>query len=43
MRTTQVEKLTLAVLTAMLKEKTNRTASQLRELIRLFLPETVLH
>ncbi len=40
-RVTQVEKQTLAVFTARFKEITNRSASQLREFIRLFQPETV--
>ena len=42
-RATQVEKLTLAVFTARLKEITNRSAKELGEIIRLFQPETVLH
>jgi putative transposase len=41
-RATPAEKLTLAVFTARLKGITNRSASQLREFIRLFQPETVL-
>jgi putative transposase len=41
-RSTPVEKLTLAVFTAKLKEITNCSASQLCEFIRLFQPETVL-
>jgi putative transposase len=39
---TRCEKLTLAVITARLKELTHRSASQLGEFIRLFQPETVL-
>jgi putative transposase len=39
---TQVKKMMLVVFTARLKEVTNRSASHLRELIRLFQPETVL-
>jgi hypothetical protein len=39
---TQVEKLTLAVFTARLKEITNLSAKELGEFIRLFQPETVL-
>lgn len=42
-RATPVEKLTLAIFTARLKEITHRSSSQLREFIRLFQPETVLH
>jgi hypothetical protein len=42
MRVTQVEKLTLAVFTARLKEITNRSVKELGEIIRLFQPETVL-
>jgi putative transposase len=38
----RAEKLILAVLTARLKEATNRPASQLRDVIRIFQPETVL-
>ena len=41
-RATRIEKLTLAVFTARLKEITNRSASQLGGFIRLFQPETVL-
>ena len=41
-RATQVEKLTLAVFTARLKKLTDRSASHLREFIRLFQPETAL-
>jgi hypothetical protein len=41
-RATPVEKLTLVIFNARLKEITNRSASQLREFIRLFQPETVL-
>ena len=39
---TKVEKFTLAVFAARLKEITNRTASELGDFIRLFQPETVL-
>ena len=39
---TRIEKLTLAVIAARLKELTHRSASQLGEFIRLFQPETVL-
>ena len=42
-RATPVEKLTLAVFTARLKEITNRSIKELGEIIRLFQPETVLH
>jgi hypothetical protein len=38
----RAEKLFLAVLTARLKKATNRPASQLRDVIRIFQPETVL-
>ena len=38
----RAEKLTLAVLVAKLKQGTQRPANQLRDLIRLFQPETVL-
>lgn len=41
-RLTRVEKLTLAVLTHRLKRVTNRTTNQLRGIIRIFQPETVL-
>lgn len=37
-----VEKLTLAVLTARLKRITHRSSNQLRDVIRIFQPETVL-
>lgn len=40
--TKRIEKLTLAVTAAKLKELTHRSASQLGEFIRLFQPETVL-
>jgi len=38
----QAEKLFLAVLTTRLKTSTNRSANQLRDIIRIFQPETVL-
>jgi hypothetical protein len=38
----RAEKLTLAVLVTKLKQSTQRPANQLRDLIRLFQPETVL-
>lgn len=38
----RAEKLFLAVLTARLKQVTNRPASQLHDIIRIFRPETVL-
>jgi hypothetical protein len=41
-RPTHAEKLTLAVLTYKLKHVTNRTTNQLRGIIRIFQPETVL-
>ncbi len=41
-RLTRAEKLTLAVLATRLKQTTNRTAHQLRGIIRIFQPETVL-
>ncbi len=41
-RPSRAEKLTLAVLANMLKQTTNRTARQLRGIIRIFQPETVL-
>ena len=41
-RATRIEKLTLAVFTARLKEITNSSVSKLGEFIRLFQPETVL-
>lgn len=41
-RPSRVEKLTLAVLTYKLKHVTNRTTNQLRGIIRIFQPETVL-
>jgi putative transposase len=42
LKPTRAEKLTLAVLVTKLKQGTKRSASQLRDLIRLFQPETVL-
>jgi putative transposase len=41
-RPNRAEKLTLAVLTARLKQVTRRPASELRDVIRIFQPETVL-
>jgi len=41
-RTSKAEKLTLAVLTDKLKTMSNRSASQLRNVLRIFQPETVL-
>jgi hypothetical protein len=41
-RANRVEKMSLALLTAKLKEATQRPASRLRDIIRLFQPETVL-
>jgi hypothetical protein len=41
-KATRVEKLTLAVLAALLKVRTGRPARQMVHLIRLFQPETVL-
>ena len=41
-RPSKAEKLTLAVLTEKLKKMSNRPASQLRNIVRLFQPETVL-
>ncbi len=41
-RPTRVEKLTLAILTYKFKRVTNRTTNQLRGIIRIFQPETVL-
>jgi len=38
----RVEKITLAVLTARLKRITHRSANQLRDIIRIFQPETIL-
>jgi len=38
----RVEKITLAVLTARLKRITHRSANQLRDMIRIFQPETIL-
>jgi len=38
----RVEKITLAVLTARLKSITHRSANQLRDIIRIFQPETIL-
>lgn len=37
-----VEKITLAVLTARLKRLTHQSSNQLRDIIRIFQPETVL-
>ncbi len=42
LKPTRAEKLTLAVLVAKLKQGTQRPAKQLRDLVRLFQPETVL-
>jgi len=42
LKPTRVEKLALAVLVTKLKQGTQRPANQLRDLIRLFQPETVL-
>ena len=42
LKPTRAEKLTLAVLVTRLKQGTKRSANQLRDLIRLFQPETVL-
>ena len=42
LRPTRVEKLTLAILTYKFKHVTNRTTNQLRGIIRIFQPETVL-
>jgi putative transposase len=42
LRASRIEKLTLAVVTATFKTLTHRTATQLRQVIRLFQPETVL-
>ena len=42
-RPNRAEKLTLAVLTARLKKVTQRPASELRDVIRIFQPETVLN
>ena len=39
----KIEKLTLGVLSNKFKEKTHQTANQLRGVIRIFQPETVLH
>ena len=41
-RASRVEKLTLGVLTNKLKRTTHQTANQLRDVIRIFEPETVL-
>jgi hypothetical protein len=41
-RASKVEKLTVAVLAAKLKATTNQSTSDLREVIRLFQPKTVL-
>jgi putative transposase len=41
-RPNRAEKLTLAVLTARLKQVTQRPASKLRDIIRIFQPETIL-
>ena len=38
----RVEKITLAVLAARLKRITHRSANQLRDIIRIFQPETIL-
>ena len=38
----RVEKLTLAILTTKFKQMTHQTANQLRDVIRIFQPETVL-
>ena len=38
----KIEKLTLAILTNRLKQTTHQTANQLRDVIRIFEPETVL-
>ena len=38
----RVEKITLAVLTARLKRTTHRSTNQLRDVIRIFQPETIL-
>lgn len=38
----RVEKITLAVLTARLKRITHRSSNQLRDIIRIFQPETIL-
>jgi hypothetical protein len=38
----RIEKMTLAVLTARLKQITHKTTSQLRDIIRIFQPETVI-
>jgi len=42
LKPTRAEKLTLAVLVTKLRQGTKRSANQLRDLIRLFQPETVL-
>jgi putative transposase len=39
----KIEKLTLAVLTTKFTQTTHQTANQLRDVIRIFQPETVLH
>ena len=41
-RLNRAEKLTLAILTAKLKQSTNRSISQLRDVIRIVKPETVI-
>ena len=41
-RTSRVERLTLAVVTTKLRSSSNRTVEQLRKFIRIFQPETVL-
>jgi len=41
-RPNRVEKLTLSILTVKLKKLTNKTANQLKSVIRIFQPETVL-
>ena len=42
-RPSRVEKMTLTVLTTKLKQISHRSAHQLRDVIRIFQPETVLH
>jgi len=41
-RPSRVEKLTLSILTVNLKKLTNQTANQLKSVIRIFHPETIL-
>jgi hypothetical protein len=41
-RPSRIEKLTISVLTVKLKKITNKTTSQLKSVIRVFQPETVL-